>query len=362
MTLRPEETIQKALLSTPSRFVGEYETEGVLLTHAWPGFHDRSASIRRQEGPASRSAYILAFRTEPAEKGPGKWLPDYSPTGEIVAAYLSVLFGKRFDHHGLVEGTGFYHIPDLTQFGTLANPSFPQNSHNPRPDFAIPLNLCETERLAPLLSGGFLPLDFVHTFQGSAKFYSQALQNFEREPEVAYLHLISAGEILSNFHDFDKLDLLDEKTKEYLQDIRENLSSGDKVARHIEGRLLLIKKRFVETIIGLIDDRFFEASEAGHGVGSFMPDDFRKSVAAAYDLRSKYVHTGAPFGSWVSLQLGERNTEVQFGKPDVNDKGLAKILEWAPTLVGLERVIRYSLIQFAALQGAYVEREHVSDA
>jgi len=363
MTLRPDETIQKALLSTPSRFVGEYEAEGVLLTHAWPGFHDRSASVRWQEGPASRSAYIFAFKTEATEKGPGIPLPNYALIGEIVAAYISVLFGKRFDSHGLVEGTGFYHIPELSQFGTLANPSLPQNSHKPRPDFEIPLNLSEITRLAPLLSGGSLPMDFIHTFQGSAKFYSQALRNFETDPEVSYLHLISAGEILSNFHDFDKLDLLDDTTKEYLANIREGLDNGEKVASHIEGRLLLVKRRFVETIVGLIDKNFFEKSEAGDGIGSLKVESFRRTISAAYDLRSKYVHTGAPFGNWVALQMGGRNTEIQVGKPVISDKGLSKILEHAPTLIGLERVVRYCLLQFALRHGALIKSEpSASDA
>jgi len=363
MTLRPDEKIQKALFSTPSRFVGEYETEGVLLTHAWPGFHDRFASVRWQEGPASRSAYIFAFKTEAIEKGPGIPLPDYSPTGGIVAAYLSVLFGKRFDSHGLVEGSGFYHIPELSEFGTLANPSLPQNSHKPRPDFEIPLNLSEMSRFSPLLSGGSLPIDFIHTFQGSAKFYSQALRNFEKDPEVSYLHLISAGEILSNFHDFDKLDLLDDTTKEYLASIRKSLDNGEKVASHIEGRLLLVKRRFVETIVGLVDASFFEKSEAGDGIGSLKAESFRKSISAAYDLRSKYVHTGAPFGNWVTSQMGGRNKEVQVGKPVISDKDLSKILEYAPTLVGLERVVRYCLLQFALRHGAFIKSESTaSDA
>ena len=328
-----------------------------MLTNAWPGFHDRSASIRWQEGPASRSAYIFAFRTEVAEKSQGKKLPDYSPTGDIIAAYLSVLFGKRFDSHGLIEGTGHYHTPEFSQFGTLVNSSLPQNSHRSRPDFGIPLNLSEAARLAPLLWGDSLPIDFVHAFQGSAKFYSQALRNFENDPEVAYLHLISAGEILSNFHDFDKHDLLDVTTKRYLSDIRKSLDNGDKVASHIESRLLLVKRRFVETIVGLVDESFFEKSEAEEGFGGFQVESFRKSIAAAYNLRSKYVHTGAPFGRWVSLQMGGRNQEVQVGKPVVNDKELSKILEHAPTLVGLERVVRYCLYQFAVRHGALVKFE-----
>ena len=361
MTLHPDETIQKALLSTPSRFVGAFEAEGILLTHAWPGFHDSSASMRWLEGPASRSAYIFVFRTEVSEKGLGKSLPDYSPTGDIIAAYLSVLFGKRFDSHGLIEGTGFYHTPDYSQLGTLVNPSLPQNSHQSRPDFGIPLDLSEAVRLTPLLLGAPLPIDFEHAFQGSAKFYFRALQIFEKDPEVAYLHLISAGEILSNFHDFDKLDLLDETTKQYLAYVREGLENGVKVASHFEGRLLLVKKRFVETIVDLVDEKFFERSEVEDGFGAFKVENFRKSIAAAYNLRSKFVHTGAPFGRWVSLRMGGRNNEVQIGKPVVNDRELSNILGHAPTLVGLERVIRYCLFQFAVRHGALVKSENIPD-
>ncbi len=96
MALRPQETIQKALISTTSHLVGEYEKNGLLLTHAWPDFYDRAASVRWSEGPTSRSAFIFAFETVPIDKKSGP-LPEYSPMGELICAYLAVLFGKRFD-------------------------------------------------------------------------------------------------------------------------------------------------------------------------------------------------------------------------------------------------------------------------
>lgn len=355
MSLRPDETVQKALLSTPSRFVGEYETDEVLLTHAWHSFNDLLAPIRWAEGPASRSAYILAFRTKSVDKSPGNPLPDYSPTGEEIASYLSVLFGKRFDFHGLIEGIGYYHIPNLSQFDSLAVHDLPHNSHKVRPDFNIPLNLSETGRLAPLLVGNTLPSKFIHTFHGCAKFYLQALQNFELDPEVAYLHLISAGEILSNYHDFDKPVLLDDEMKGYLKKIRIELVDGEKIAGRIEARLLFIKRRFIETINNFIDPSFFNQSEADWELGQFKPETFRQSVAAAYDLRSKYVHTGTPFGRWISLRL-RGNNEVQIAKPVLDDKDFAKVIHRAPTFIGLERLIRYCLIRFAERHGAYLNR------
>jgi hypothetical protein len=56
--------------------------------------------------------------------------------------------------------------------------------------------------------------------------------------------------------------------------------------------------------------------------------------------------------------MGGLNNEVQTGKPVVNDRELSKILEHAPTLVGLERVVRYCLYQFAVRHGALVKSEN----
>lgn len=354
MTLRPQETIQKALISTTSRLVGEYEKNGVLLTHAWPDFYDRSASVRWSEGPASRSAFIFAFETEPVENKSGP-LHDYSPMGGLICAYLAVLFGKRFDSHGLVEGSGFFRVPDLTQFGHLCDHHLPQNSHAPRIDFPVPLNLGEIARIERLLLDNTLDLKFLGTFQGATKFYLQAMQNAEHDPEVAYLHLITAGEILSNFYEYEKDQLLDEQSNQALTKIREGLSDGAQVASFISGKLLQVRKRFVQTIVQLVDQDFFQRSEAREPFAGFKAESFRASVSAAYDLRSRYVHTGIPFGRWVSLKVGGMNNEVQVGQPVVDDKELGKILVKAPTYIGLERVMRYCLLQFAKLKGVYAE-------
>ncbi|HUI30016.1 MAG TPA: hypothetical protein VLX91_07355 [Candidatus Acidoferrales bacterium] len=333
--------------------MGEYEKGDFLLTHAWPGFYDKSAFVRWTEGPASRSAYVFAFRTEPAE-GDRNDLPNYSPIGNAVASYLSVLYGKRFDNHGLTEESGFFHIPDLSQFESLCNPTLPHNSYAPRADYPIPLNLVEFARIEPILLRDSLAPNFVQTFQGAAKFYLQALQNSEREPEVAYLHLITAGEILSNFNEFDKGTLLDEQIKTDLQIIREQLPNGTAMASRITAKILLIKKRFVQTITSLVDPAFFDRSESKEQFGRFKSASFEETVGAAYDLRSKYVHTGIPFGIWVSFNMGGRNPEIHLGQPVVSDKSFQKILMDAPTLIGLERIIRYCLLRFAEANGGYI--------
>ena len=68
---------------------------------------------RYSQGPISRSALMLAFRAEVPEPGPRVVIPDYRPVGDVCCAYFRVLFGMRLDCHGLIEGTGHYHVPDL---------------------------------------------------------------------------------------------------------------------------------------------------------------------------------------------------------------------------------------------------------
>lgn len=353
MTLRPTETVQKALLSTTSHFVGEYDKEDALLALAWPDFADSTGFIRWQAGPASRSALLFACKTDPVEHKAGSALPDYSLMGDWVCSYLAVLFGKRFDSHGLTEGTGLFHVPELGHFGRLCNNSLPHNSHAERADFPIPLNLTEFSRIDRLALGSDFSIEFRRAFEGAAKFYLQALRNAEDQPEVAYLHLITAGEILSNFHEFDKLDLFDEQTKKVLAEIESGLTNGKKAASFISGRLLQIKRRFVKTLTQLVDESFFSRTETAPQYAEFgrlVQDRFADAISAAYDLRSRYVHTGVPFRTWVA----PGPIEVQLGAPVVGDKDFERILGRAPTFVGLERVIRYSLLRFAEAHGAYV--------
>lgn len=126
--LQPDETIHKILVSTTSRMVGEFVSDDILISHAWQNFTNSSGAIRMEENPVSRSGYIIAFQTEPHKKEVGCVIPDYSPVGELVCSYLSVLFGKRFDCHGLVEGSGFYNTPDLSAYTSICNLKLPFNT------------------------------------------------------------------------------------------------------------------------------------------------------------------------------------------------------------------------------------------
>lgn len=347
-SLRPDPSIQKLLISSPSRFVGEFENEFVLLTHAWPDSNVGRAAARFEEGPASRSAYIFAFKTAAPEICAGAAIPNYAVVGPIICSYLSVLYGKRFDSHGLVEGTGFFRLPSLTEYFTLADHTLPHNSHKARRVPEIELNFGEIGVLMPLFSDKNVNVSVVRTFQSASKFYLQALQTIETDAEVAYLHLITAAEILSNAHFFPKEELLDENLLQHFRDIKAGLPNGSQIVSDIQSRMYSVRRRFLKTMLFLLNDAFYSGSEANEEWMALSKECIVSRLLAAYDLRSKYVHAGSAFGSWVARSMG---LEKQLGKPVVDDAEFAKVLYRAPTFMGLERVLRYCLLRYLHLNG-----------
>jgi hypothetical protein len=142
------------------------------------------------------------------------------------------------------------------------------------------------------------------------------------------------------------------------------IPNGEKAARILADRMRQIKRRFRLTVEDLIDERFFRATEQEPQWRRLTADNLSDRISAAYDIRSRYVHTGISFGDWVYPQMGHRVSdkghkpgwmEIHLGKPILEDKRLADLLGAAPTYVGLERVIRYCLIRFAERNQLFVD-------
>lgn len=148
------------------------------------------------------------------------------------------------------------------------------------------------------------------------------MQHAESQPEVAFLDLITCGEMLSNFFEYNKDNLL-------------------------------VKRRFVKTIRNLLNPYFFQQTETT--IGILNESDISDRIEAAYDLRSYYVHSGVNFGGWVrACRLSNSGRVV--GVPDIKDKELKKILDKSPTTFsGLERIMRYCLLRFIHLYGTPID-------
>lgn len=340
--LKPHEDVQRALLSTTSRLYGMYEGDDVRIDHAWPGVGADNAMHRWSEGPTSRSTYVLSFYAPGSgARGP---VPEYEGAGEFAAATLSVLYGKRVETHGALENCGFFRMPDVSAFATVCHQGLPNNTHVVRADIGIPLNLVEARRLTTVWSDGIEESADFLAFSSAARFYQRALIAADTDPEVAYLHLITAGEILAQDY-IPKSDdqLLDAELEADLGRITQALADGGQLARMLRKRLFEVKRRYVAMFNGLVDRAFFDRREATEAYAALRPMDFAEVMGAAYDLRSQNVHRGEVVGHWLRSLHG-RN-EIQLGRPVVPEKELAKALARAPTWIGLERVTRYVLLR-----------------
>ena len=248
---------------------------------------------------------------------------DYSSKAQLICSYLSLVYGKRFDYHGLIEHEGFYHFPNFSRFDERFNLELPFNSHAKRQCFPFPTDLTNFSFMEKMMSGEDIRKEFLYRFNAACKLYAQALRNAEYEDETAYLNLVMAGELL---------------------------------AQHQFPNITRKKDKFATALAKLVDDKFFSSTESNiydklHGNGFFRSDrtDFKKHMENAYELRNKYVHSGIPFGKWIhpyssceDIPTGTPNADEDVGQIV---RGYTEIINNAPTFIGLERTIRYCLLK-----------------
>lgn len=372
MPLKPEADVRKFFISTPSRFRGEFEhndelliTEASLITDNF-----EKATLGSQQGPFSRNYYVLAFRLKPEEKAHGlvPLNPGKAEATTIVHA-MTVLYGKRVDLHEPFECFGHYCAPFLGNLNPVEYTDSGPLSHSPRKDLEVPLNLSEMKRITPMLFASPQYEVIGSTFSAAAHSYAKALQSFDTQPEDAYLDLITCGEILSGHLKHSDEVMIEKNLLDMLATIREKLPNGDEIAKAFRSRLWQVKRRFVQTLMDLLNENFFAGTETNGGYGALTPLSFpyptlkskqldlRARLKAAYDVRSAYVHTGSQFG--FLIRPDRERKEVQIGGFTSGMNGLsadfAKIMTKAPTFLGLERVIRYALLRFMQTNGVEID-------
>lgn len=347
--MKPSKEITKLLISTTSSIVGEYEDEGILITNARPGKVRAPEWIGTTENPFSRNFFVVSIKT-PEWKRNTVRVPDYSYLGDEFCIALSVLFGKRFDGHGLLEQHGGSYVPWTSNIPPSCSTVLAYNDHSKRIDFGIPLDLSEFKRIASLFYVSSIPRDALLSV---GRFYLQAIQEYENQPEIAFLSLITSGEILSNFFDIPVAELLDQQSKNDIENIRANLQDGEKVANRFVSRLYQVKARYTRSILSLLDDQFFSQTQAPNTASSLRRDGIEKRIKASYDLRSHYVHAGKDFRDLLKHSIYYKE-EIHLGRSVVEDQELRKILDLCPTFAGMERIVRYCLLNFLNEKGVSI--------
>lgn len=99
-----------------------------------------------------------------------------------------------------------------------------------------------------------------------------------------------------------------------------------------------MKRKVTALVRDGVPDAFFEQRETPMAWG-FIKDrtELVQRIRAAYDIRSRLLHTGDRSGLWY-IEHDLQSAEIGVGKPVLEDKQLVKLLHRSVNLVGLERI------------------------
>jgi len=353
--MKPNERIQSALISTTSRFTGDFISDNLSITHAFSQPVDARGVATLTSNPICRNSFVISFVTEKRDNNSAIYHDAYSELVQEITSYLAVLYGKRFDYHGMIQSEGYLFMPTIEQYQKPCIPQYNHNSHVPRKDIEVPLQLSEVERIFPFFSERTWADITRTTLRTACRFYLQGLQLFEYQPESSYLSFVTIGEVLAKSYSYPIDDLLDEQLKKVLSEISERMENSERILKTIKSRIRQIKRSYTKTILNLINENFYMDTKDLRGGFPIKKQNVEQCVKASYDLRSYRVHEGMDFEKWVSRAF--RGSEVIPGNPICESKSLSKALSVAPTLSGIERLMRYSLLSYMQKSGLNIDRK-----
>ncbi|MGN7854277.1 hypothetical protein [Exiguobacterium sp. 22311] len=353
--------VHKILISSSARLTGQFRSEFICLDLCFP-FEGSIGLHNLQEHPNNRTFIVVSLIRE---HDGDLVLPNLSEEGDSICSLLSVLYGKEFKSHGLLESNGVYRLPNIEN---SPNPyyAYPQYNHNQRIDLDIPLSLSQFELIAPIFhSENQNPnfLKFKQLISAALMFYSRSLNIFKTEKELAFLDLITCGEILTNLdsEQYDEETLYDQNLLDMFRQISA-LENGDSIVRNLKSRLYQVKRKFTYGLINLLNPIFFDNTEVGRERPpanlNLTPENIEITLKSAYDLRSKYVHTGEKFGSFITPESHCFNEKIMFYPiPTRDNRNLIRTLRSAPTFLGLERILRFALLKSIHQNGVFISSE-----
>jgi len=362
---KPDPNIHKYQISTPCYFVGHYENDYIALELAQPSVDESFTTWDSIHNTAyARNYIIIVFKSIDKYKKDDVDSYLYS-FARRISILLSVYYGKCINEHGFLEFNGGYWIP--TSINTVPNKYnfIAPFNQIPRKDLGDIMNspgsnrpcLDGVKRIAPIFDTILDETEFNNILLTAGSFYLHSLQSFNNDPEIAYLDLISCGEVLSNFkgfnYDDDKLlpeDLLNDFNK--LEIECKEIIDIAKLKKNFRS----IKRRFTLTLLKLVNNYYFNNIANDLGSSSFfnyhynkiiLKDNAKINIKYSYDIRSKYLHAGKSFGKYI-IPFRNSITEIRVGEipDDIGDSDFRKALNNALLYVGLERIMRFCLLRF----------------
>jgi len=169
----------------------------------------------------------------------------------------------------------------------------------------------DTAKLTQSLKA-FSSLDeaLAENFISAARLYKTSLTFIEDEPEITYLHLIFAIETVANifYKDFVPDEVKQLETKRTVKELAQKYGLTEPQAKEVTLEackgISWAKDKFIKFILEYTDDSIFTEEDSLFNFPISMApskQNFEKSLADIYRMRSKAGHEGQPFPPQVGL-------------------------------------------------------------
>jgi len=288
-------------------------------------------------GPYARSTFMLSFAVPPPGKKIGIVIPTYTFVGEEASALLTAFFGKFVSNAGHMQAGEHLTVPAMWSGACHAYAKAPFNARPRRPNGPA----LELQAAFGLIKAYFYRAEEdpkLAAILRSAEFYRMALENYHERPEMSFALLITSIESLTSLIDYTDDDLYDDNLRSDFAAIEAHNAEGHKIVARLKGRLYQVRRKVSHLVDTFVPDSFFHEREASVAFGVILDrNELRERILAAYDIRSRLLHTGNRAGIWY-LAHDEQGMEYGAGKPTIKDKELVELLCSSLNLVGLERV------------------------
>lgn len=329
--------IFRFLFVSPAYFTDAFAQQDFELTVVFRSFDRKGGDRMAFAGPNARSTFMLSFEAPEPEKKPGVVIPQYTHVAEEISALIGAFYGKFVINAGQMQSGERLTVPTMWEAPCHSHALPPFNMQPRRPD-GPELRLRLVEKLLEVYFYRKCNEEDLNRIVRAAEFYRMALENFHERPEMAYTLLLSSLEAIIDLGTYTEEQIYDEKLRERFDQIAEQCKDGKKIVSDLKSRLFQIRRRVGILVNEFIPDSFFLQREAREEFATIRArEDLRNRVVAAYDMRSRLLHTGnlSGIGHLTHNSMGE---EFVLGTPVLSDPDLVKLLVKALTLAGLERV------------------------
>lgn len=333
----------KFLIASPALFYKSYISENFGIARV---FIDSDRSILNHEHSKNLYYYeVVILLPEPDMTS--IYQGNYDYIGKSTCMIMSLLYGKRVEYLGRVELFGVRYMPSYSIKNENINNSLTFNSNSKRADYPIVLSLDKFEIIkSVMINYPEHNKELLDVFWTSLKFYHLGLINAEKDPELAYLYLITSAEVIAGNEKFDKNEIFNNeiiKSIEYINNISEAAREALKPILNCVGS---ISQSICKSIMKYLNDDFFYNSENNLKPPSLTKEEMNRRIKSAYSIRSKYLHAGIGTYGLLSVNNFNSNDETFSYIPSSIDSQIKRALKNAPTLIGMERIIRSVLIGF----------------